>query len=202
MTNFIKAEGFTYDCGYPYAYVFTVNKDYIYKWYGKNWMASLRDVLSDVHSDIERLLACYDGAAYGLALKSMYQELCRGCLPTCIHVTVHDVEDYMYDHFEYVPILDEVASEDPDTLLFRVDTDYFYRTYGEDWNNGRFFSDFKHEQDGLLEFPTRAALKYILAYWQLVDCKNKDIPDYVTVPRQAYDELCAEYAEDLARWDC
>ena len=52
-----------------------------------------------------------------------------------------------------------------------------------------------------LEFCTRAALKYILAYWQLVECKNKDIPDYVAVPRQASDELCAEYAEELARWD-
>ncbi len=202
MTNFIKAEGFSYDCGFPDAYVFTVNKDYIYKYYGRKWITSLTNVLSDVYPDIERLLGYYDSVEYGLALKALYNELCSGCLPSCIHVTVRDVEDYIYDNFEYVPILDEVESGDPDTLLFKVDTHFFYRTYGEDWNNGRFFSDFKHEQDGLLEFPTRSALKYILAYWQLVDCENADIPEHVVVPRQAYDDLCMEYAEDLARWDC
>lgn len=201
MTNFIKAEGFSYDCGFPYAYVFITNKDYIYKHYGINWIASLRTVLSDVRSDFERLLEHYDSAVYGLALKSLYNELCRGCLPSYCYVMVHDVEDYIYDNFEDVPILNEVENDDPETLLFKVDTNYFYRTYGEDWNNGRFFSDFKHEQDGLLEFPTRDALKYILAYWQLVECENTKIPDYVTVSRHAYDELCVEYAEGLARWD-
>lgn len=171
MTNFINTAGFTYDCGFPYAYIFTVNKEYIYKHYGRKWIASLAKVLSDVYIDIERLLGYRDSVEYGLALKALHSELCRGCLSSCIHITVRDEENYIDDNFEYIPILDEMESSDPDMLLFKVDTNFFYRRYGEDWNNSRFFSDFKHEQDGLPEYPTRSALKYILAARRLRKCR-------------------------------